>query len=240
MNFIGKLFGGLVGALFPPFGILFGILVGHFVDMSLSRRKSWSEEEEPAGETGDFLTSSFYFFGLCSQQAGHDHRTEEILRNLLTYQLRLHPFQTMQAYQAFNWGSNGSESPIQYLTHILSRYQVDARTRGWILNSALSFLQGRKVELARSLESLLGSGGHYQKSWPEESLDNDYLVLGVSPNTPLAEVRTQFRTLAKKYHPDRWSGPQHTEEQRESARSQFMEIQKAWERVQSREEGSHL
>jgi DnaJ-class molecular chaperone len=51
-------------------------------------------------------------------------------------------------------------------------------------------------------------------------LQADYSLLQLQPGMSLAEVRTQYRTLAKSYHPD--AGGHHTS---------FLALQQAYERV---------
>ncbi len=55
-----------------------------------------------------------------------------------------------------------------------------------------------------------------------------YRVLGVSPSATDAEVKTAYRTLAKKYHPDRYKG----HELQELAADKLKEINEAYDIIQ--------
>jgi DnaJ like chaperone protein len=59
--------------------------------------------------------------------------------------------------------------------------------------------------------------------------DRDFEILGVSPDAERDAVRSAYRGLARKYHPDRVDhlGP----EFRDLAQEKFVEIQKAYERI---------
>lgn len=51
---------------------------------------------------------------------------------------------------------------------------------------------------------------------------NPYEVLGVSATSDKAEIKSKYRSLAKKYHPDSPSGDA----------KKFEELQKAWEMIE--------
>lgn len=48
-----------------------------------------------------------------------------------------------------------------------------------------------------------GSSSNYQSRYYSHTLDDDYKILEVSPDATDEEVKKAYRTLAKKYHPDR-------------------------------------
>jgi curved DNA-binding protein CbpA len=60
-----------------------------------------------------------------------------------------------------------------------------------------------------------------------------YKVLGVSPSATDAEVKTAYRTLAKKYHPDRYKG----HDLEDLAGERLKEINEAYELVQKERKG---
>ena len=67
----------------------------------------------------------------------------------------------------------------------------------------------------------------HARAWRE--VDRDFEVLGVSADADRDAVRSAYRGLVRKYHPDRVDhlGP----EFRELAQEKFVEIQKAYERI---------
>lgn len=58
-----------------------------------------------------------------------------------------------------------------------------------------------------------------------------YKVLGVEPNTPTDEIKTAYRRLARRYHPD--------VSKEKNAEQQFKEINEAWEVLQDPEKRKH-
>ena len=55
-----------------------------------------------------------------------------------------------------------------------------------------------------------------------------YTVLGVSPNATDAEIKTAYRNLAKKYHPDKYKG----HDLEDLAGERLKEINKAYDMIQ--------
>ena len=60
-----------------------------------------------------------------------------------------------------------------------------------------------------------------------------YKVLGVSPSATDAEIKTAYRTLAKKYHPDRYRG----HDLQDLAGERLKEINEAYEMIQKERQG---
>ena len=62
-----------------------------------------------------------------------------------------------------------------------------------------------------------------------QDLTAAYKVLGVGPNTPMAEVKRNYRELAKVYHPDN---------QQTGSESKFKILNDAFERIKSNKPAS--
>ena len=61
-----------------------------------------------------------------------------------------------------------------------------------------------------------------------------YLILGVEPDAPLAEIKAAYRSLALKYHPDKAQGRGASAEEIESATERFTQISEAYELLTQR------
>lgn len=73
-------------------------------------------------------------------------------------------------------------------------------------------------------------GGYsYGQQAAPQSRKSDYEVLGVSPSATDADVKAAYRSLALKYHPDRYVGKSDAE--RNAAEEKFKEINAAYENI---------
>jgi DnaJ like chaperone protein len=62
------------------------------------------------------------------------------------------------------------------------------------------------------------------------SSDNAYQILEITKSVTVVEIKKAYRTMAKKYHPDKVA---HLgEEHRKGAEEKFKQIQKAYEQLQ--------
>lgn len=113
------------------------------------------------------------------------------------------------------------EVRLQILHFLFSIAQAD----GNVSNSELSQLQSIAGFLAlnnRDFESI--------KAMFFKSADNAYKILEIEKSATDAEVKKAFRTMAKKYHPDKL---QHMDEAyRNGAEDKFRMVQEAYEKIQ--------
>ncbi len=113
------------------------------------------------------------------------------------------------------------EVRLQILHFLFSIAQAD----GNVSNAELSQLQSIAGFLAlntRDFESI--------KAMFFKSADNAYKILEIEKSATDAEVKKAFRTMAKKYHPDKL---QHMDEAyRNGAEEKFRMVQEAYEKIQ--------
>ena len=64
-----------------------------------------------------------------------------------------------------------------------------------------------------------------------KSADNAYKILEISPNATDTEVKKAYRTMAKKYHPDKLQSKDPALVK--GAQEKFQEVQKAYETIQN-------
>jgi len=113
------------------------------------------------------------------------------------------------------------EVRLQILHFLFSIAQADGRVSEAELNQLLEISQCLKLNL-RDYESI--------KAMFFKSADNAYKILEIEKSATDAEVKTAFRTMAKKYHPDKL---QHMDEAyRKGAKEKFHKVQEAYETIQ--------
>ena len=63
-----------------------------------------------------------------------------------------------------------------------------------------------------------------------EAADNAYKILEVSPNASDADVKSAYRQMVKKYHPDKVRS--NDQAIKKGAEEKFKEVQRAYEQIQ--------
>lgn len=73
------------------------------------------------------------------------------------------------------------------------------------------------------------SNGGYDSGYRSHTLDSDYQILEISPDATDEEVKKAYRTLAKKYHPDRVA---HLgDDMRKAAEEKFARLSQAYDNI---------
>lgn len=191
MSIIGKLTGALIGTLFGPFGILMGVILGHFADMAWERN---SRGGPFGGETADLVVRLFTLWGkIVGFGGGLNHVQGMFLQGVLGNQLQLRGPDARMALASFHtsiqeslgkpWAEVLDES-LSLATEIYEDFFLDRRTLVWIYATgrrlaALGVVRPGLVELldgiakAFSIFEEVGAAGvegsarndQYEQSW---------------------------------------------------------------------------
>lgn len=107
--------------------------------------------------------------------------------------------------------------------------------RGKVVGAAIGAIVAVLIDASRqgrSRAAPAGAGGSRSATPSAADARSDLDVLGVRNDASLDEVRSRFRDLAKKYHPDHFqsASPQF----KDAAESEFKRIREAYERVLAR------
>lgn len=85
-------------------------------------------------------------------------------------------------------------------------------------------------EFQAQLDKIIGSGADKQKQEQEQIIDEQstdyYKVLGIENTASPEEIRSAYKKLALKWHPDRWAGA--SDEEKDIATEKFKEISNAY------------
>lgn len=221
-------------------GAILGFIIGTLIDnMTGSSRKFKTVFSQ--GEThvspGDFELNLLSLASLVIRSDGKVSQTE--LDYVRAYFVQAYGKERANAtFRTFNEVIKNREISAQRIGLYLqqrTRYEVRlqilhflfsiAKADGHVSNAELNALH----EIASYL-NLMNRDFESIKAMFFKSADNAYKILEIEKSATDAEVKKAFRTMAKKYHPDKL---QHMDEAyRKGAEEKFRKVQEAYEHIQ--------
>jgi DnaJ like chaperone protein len=146
VSIFGKLTGALIGTLFGPFGILMGIILGHFADLAMERG---SGSGTFGTETRELVSRIFALWGRIVGHGGGLNQVQVLfLQGVLANQLRLRGPEARAALQIFEEAMLASqgrqwamvlEDTVEAAREIYNDFFLDRRTLVWI------YATGRRI-----------------------------------------------------------------------------------------------
>jgi DnaJ like chaperone protein len=251
----GKWIGGILGFMTAgPLGALAGVVLGSLFDALANvstttdtQTGSYSTEQVYEGQRNSFLFSLLVLASYIIKADGKVMHSEmELVRNFLRTNFgessvaqgedilrklfqeqdranRTNPYsfkETIRQCCAQIAGNMGYSERLQLLNFLVMISQAD----GNVCTSEISALKEIAQYLgmsAQEVDSMLNLGG--------KSLDDAYKILEISPDATDDEVRSAYRKLALKHHPDRVATL--GEDIRKAAQKKFQEITDARDRI---------
>jgi DnaJ like chaperone protein len=251
----GKWIGGILGFITAgPLGALAGVVLGSLFDALANvstttdtQTGSYSTEQVYEGQRNSFLFSLLVLASYIIKADGKVMHSEmELVRNFLRTNFgeasvaqgedilrklfqeqdranRTNPYsykETIRQCCAQIAGNMGYSERLQLLNFLVMISQAD----GNVCTSEISALKEIAQYLgmsAQEIDSMLNLGG--------KSLDDAYKILEISPDATDDEVRSAYRKLALKHHPDRVATL--GEDIRKAAQKKFQEITDARDRI---------
>lgn len=252
MAWWGKMIGGTVGFMFGgPLGALIGGSLGHQFDAQKSRKKGpglrlGSQERTQAA----FFTATFSVMGHLAKADGQVSPHEIRVASSLMDQMQLTSEQRHAAIELFEQGKQ-SEFPIDdvlqqfrkechrrvTLLRMFLEIQVQAAladgrvdtAENQILLHAAQILGFDSAQIDRLIEFIRGTQMGSNKHG--RSIEDAYTVLGVDPSASDSEVKTAYRRLMSRHHPDKLVAKGLPEEMMKLATEKTAEIQNAWDQI---------
>lgn len=252
MAWWGKLIGGTVGFMLGgPLGALLGSSVGHQFDARRKRQASTgflpgNQERTQAA----FFTATFSVMGHLAKSDGRVSAQEIQAAKTLMNQMQLTTSQREAAISLFEKGKQ-SDFPLD---DVLEQFKQECHRRVTLLRMFLEIqvqaaLADGQVDPAENqilihsgevlgfdsnqVEQLInfirGTDGSSAKQ--EKSLENAYQVLGVKHEASDENIKTAYRRLMSRHHPDKLVSKGLPEEMIKLATDKTKEIQQAWELV---------
>ncbi|WP_424492906.1 TerB family tellurite resistance protein [Salinimicrobium sp. GXAS 041] len=234
-----KWMAAIVGFMFLGFrGAIIGFIIGSLIDLLTSSRVSYSSlGGEPKVSPGDFELHLLSLSAIVIRADGNVSRTElDYVRN---YFVQAYGKERANAiFRTFNDVIKKRElSASRIAQYLASRTQYPARLQMTHFLFGIANADGRVSEAeAKTIREIAGYLRVTAKDFESimamffKSADNAYKILEIDKSATDAEVKKAFRTMAKKYHPDKI---QHMDEAYiKGAEEKFRKVQEAYEKIQ--------
>lgn len=259
MSYWGKIIGTTIGlATGRPLLALLGLILGHQFDRGFAGRIPGVGGNSGEGVSADFVAALFQTMGHLAKADGRVSEDEIRAARSVMHRLNLGAADTRQAMAWFEAGKsagfplqlvlqklrdNGARRAehrglfIRLLMEVsLSKPLLHQRERA-IIWSICQQLDIGRVELAQ-LEAMLRAQRGFRRS-PQGSadanrLDDAYRTLGVSKSASNEEIKTAYRRLMNRNHPDKIAAENPGPELVANAQRRTRDIRGAYEMLKAR------
>lgn len=252
MSWIGKAVGSVVGFLAAgPIGSLLGLLVGHQFDQGYGRAFGVAPTREIQTL---FFEATFAVMGHIAKADGRV--TEEDIRSArnVMHAMRLTPEQVQAAIAHFTRGKSADfpladrvgrlaraleSSPalarafidIQLQAHLgAGRFGAAERSLLWRITEALGVGRAEFAELEAQARARSGAT---VGAASEVGLEDAYRVLGVMATAPDKDIKTAYRRLMNRHHPDKLVARGLPASMSHVAQQKTQEVRAAYERIRA-------
>ncbi len=249
---LGGTFGFLVGG---PIGAVLGAALGRHFGRAVGSIEAGPAAGAPNRERAQlaFFTATFGVMGQVAKADGHVSPDEIRLANRVMDEFGLDAEQRRAARAIFNEGKS-SRFPLDDVldqlrsecgraTNLLRMFLEIQVQAAWAdggvhpeerrLLTHVAARLGFSEAVYLEIERMVGAGTHAREAAAGPTLEDAYTTLGVSPDTPDAEVKRAYRRLMSRHHPDKLASKGLPEEMMRAATERTQQIKAAWDRVRS-------
>ncbi|MFB9055494.1 TerB family tellurite resistance protein [Mariniflexile ostreae] len=251
---ISKWIGGAIGWSFGgPIGAIIGLAIGSMVDAFSDgknnpflgegeqtrgpRRPHYGSQSSPRTQSGDFEVSLLILSSIVIKADGiQDQRELDFVRNQFVSMYGKE--RANQAFRLFKNINNQNNIPIKQVC-LQIKTMMDHPSRLQLMHFLFGIAKADGMVTdneERQIHSISGFLGISQRDYESikamfyNSSDNAYKILEINKGATAEEVKKAYRTMAKKYHPDKviHLGEAH----RKGAEEKFRQVQTAYEQIQ--------
>jgi DnaJ like chaperone protein len=252
-----KWIGGAIGWSFGgPIGAIIGLALGSFVDnlagkgapllgeRQAERRQrdpynqgpAQNRQQRPQTESGDFEVSLLILASIIIKADGkQDQRELDFVRQQFTNMYG--KARANKAFELFKSITKQNISTLKVCAQI--KQMMDHASRLQLLHFLFGIAKADGIvteDELRQIYTITGYLGISSRDYESikamfyNSSDNAYKILEIDKSVPDSDVKKAYRTMAKKYHPDRVGhlGKEH----QEGAEAKFRQVQEAYEHIQ--------
>jgi DnaJ like chaperone protein len=253
MAWYGKAIGALIGYFLTrhPFGMLVGVIVGHYFDMQASQRT----RGDPRGVPEAFFRATFQTMGHVAKADGRISEDEIRAARAVMAQFRLLDADVRRAIDLFTEGKAvdfplmaalGQLSQILGDRSDLRRMFIQIQLQAALLGDGLQpptrvmlvrvcqAIGVSEFELAQ-MEAILrmqrAQGGPTYQRTSQDSLRDAYGVLGVNAQSSDSDITKAYRRLMSQNHPDKLAAKGLPESMKSVAEEKTRQIRAAYEAI---------
>lgn len=230
---LGFAVGGLRGAFL---GYLLGLIVDRFFPMQVRGGTNYNQGRPQRVSAGDFELNLLSLSAIVIKaDGGISQRELDYVRAFFVQQFGKH--RANAAFRTFNDIANNQQVEAASVSAYLRRrtsYEMRlqilhflfgvANADGKILNPEIATLE----RIAGYLNINIHDFGSI-KAMFVKSVDNSYKILEIEKDATEAEIKKAYRTMVKKYHPDKLVDMD--EAYKKGAREKFNKVQEAYDKI---------
>jgi DnaJ like chaperone protein len=235
----GKWIGGGLGwALGGPIGAILGFVFGSVIDNL--RHQSYSFKEKQQTQAGDFAMA-LIILSAAIMKADRSIKKSELNYIKQFFRQNFGPEMTQEALHALKEVLKQDIPLLSVCTQIRNQMNYYERLQLMHYLFGIAKADGHLSTDELKLLSYIATNINIRKADYEsffamftprkEDPHTAYKILEISPNATDEEVKKAYRTMAKKFHPDRLS---HLgEEYQKAAKEKFQEVANAYEKIKT-------
>ncbi len=249
MEWRGKLVGAAVGfAVLGPAGSVLGALLGHQFD------SGWGGFTRRAARIQRlFFEVTFEVMGRAAKADGRVSEAEIRMARRIMHGMRLAPEQVQAAIDRFTAGKRAAFPFTQRVGELaeafggrrdLARAFIELQLRAAIGSGELTpekrqllWQVAQQLKLDRAefaqIEALVRNQGRAGEGRSGPTLEDAHRALGVEPSASDSEVKTAYRRLMNRHHPDKLVSQGLPESMIDLAERKTHEIRAAYERIKT-------